>query len=1018
MTRSRQVAAVLMLAGVSLSAQQPASPPPAAVTSQPPTFKLGVNDIDVDVVVTDAQGHAVRGLTKDDFRVFEDGKPQDISAFSAVEIPVGPKQPSDVKATPPSDVVSNAQPFDGRLYVMVIDDLHTQPGEAPRLKAVAQQFVREDFGSTDLMMVMHTAGAADASQTFTNDKKLLSAAIEGTSGLDVGRQLSQGDGYSFDQMQAADARSTLATLQAVVGRLANVKTRRKAILFLSGGIDYDIRNLVPDDGGHALMNVEPGAQTSSNQWGTAVMDAMRAAVDAAMRANVAIYSIDPRGLASPGGLAQDSLRALAEETGGSAVVGRNDFGPAFQRIVADNSAYYVLAYAGTERRDGKFHTIDVRVDRPGVTVKARRGYTALKPNAKSTTEKVDESAWIREALDSPFPLSSVTLDLFATAFKDSAKNASVLVGTELRGSDLELTDGDTIQIAYDAVDAKGKTFGARIETVTLHPKPETQARIEQTGIRVLNRMNLPPGNYKLRVAARDGSGRLGSVFENLVVPDFSKPLMLSGVVLTSTTASATPTPKADDALRQLLPGPPGGLRAFPQMDTAAFYTEAYDNEAGAPHIVDLRATVTDDSGRTFFKTVETRSSAELRSGSGRVGFTARVPLSDLPVGSYTLTVTAESRGGGIPAATRQVGFFVTPGRTAVPTDATPVAPVPCCPNAAAYEVDVRAFAHGDRTAAAVAIVRAPLSQLQHGLSSIDARDMRLLQDAAAMHLVLAARAMEAERYEEMLVQLAVSDAIFQRIRFSAEDPQFASNWYIASAVMQINAVDIDAAEALVGRGIKANVAPAEMRLSAGIVHETAAGLESRRIASACASCPNATLLRGYGPGIARPMTAPEWSDQRQRTAELNEAEDAYRQSLEADATMEEARLRLGRTLLLEGKGRDARVELARVVNESRDARLSYLAHLFLADLSDRAADNDGAVREYSAALAISPSSREAYIGLSNLALRAGDDRQARDYIEQWMRRPTSTVVDPWNEYQRGLDQLEPALQALLRIISQ
>ena len=172
---------------------------------------------------------------------------------------------------------------------MLIDDLHTQPGDVLRLKAVAHQFVRDDLGSTDLMAVIHTNRPA-GNQTFTNDQQQLTAAIDRTGGAEGGRQLTQGDGYSFDEMQAADARSTLATLQSVVSRLVNLKTRRKALLLFSGGIDYDIRNLVPDDGGHALMNVEPGARTSSNQWGTAVMDAMRTAIDAAMRANVAVYS--------------------------------------------------------------------------------------------------------------------------------------------------------------------------------------------------------------------------------------------------------------------------------------------------------------------------------------------------------------------------------------------------------------------------------------------------------------------------------------------------------------------------------------------------------------------------------------------------------------------------------------------------------------------------------------------------------------------------------------------------------
>ena len=439
----------------------------------------------------------------------------------------------------------------------------------------------------------------------------------------------------------------------------------------------------------------------------------------------------------------------------------------------------------------------------------------------------DASAWIRDALDDPIPLSSLTLDLFAAPFKGTATDASVLIGTELRGRDLQLTGGrDTIQIAYEAADARGKTFGARTETVTLNLKPETQARIEQTGIRVLNRMSLPPGDYQLRVAVRDGSGRLGSVFERLVVPDFNKPLTLSGIVLTSTTASATPTPKPDDALRTVLPASPGALRAFPQTDTLAFYAEAYDNQAGAPHDVEIRATVAGDDGRTLWKTTETRSAAEMRPGSRRTGFSSRVPLSGLAVGSYTLTVTAEWRGASVPAATKQVGFFVSPGRTVDATDAAPVVPVPCCPNAGAYDVDVRAFAHGDRGAAAIAIARAPAGELKRAIASIDDRDQALLEAASAMHLALAWRALEAGNVEGKNEQFRSSDTLFLKIARPSDTPAFVGAWYLAAVEICLAAAESAPCAALAERGVGEHVAPSLTYLADGIVHETAADLGS------------------------------------------------------------------------------------------------------------------------------------------------------------------------------------------------
>ena len=949
MSRSWRCAAILMFACVSLSAQQPkpAAPSPSADAAQPPTFRLAVNDVEVDVVVTDAQGQFLRGLNKNDFRLFEDGKPQDVSTLSLVDLPVvRTEQPPAGQPAPHGDVESNAQPFDGRLYVMVIDDLHTPPDQAQRIKLAARRFVEQDLNGNDVMAVLHTGGSQRADQAFTSDKALLLAAVDESSGRHLDSRASGPDGYSFDEMQAADARATLDTLRVVAGRLASVRHRRKTILFFSDGIDYDVRNLVPNDGGNALANVEPGARTVSNQWGEAVMSALRATVDAAMRANVAIYGIDPRGLAAPNDVADDSLRSLSEETGGIAVVQRNDFDAAYRRIVADNSSYYVLAYSRAEQHDGRFHKIDVRVNRAGVTVQARRGYLAPKSDARSAAASADDSASVRDVLDGPIPTSGLTIDLFAAPFKGAASDASVLVGTELRGRDLEMTGEDKVQLAYEAIDAAGRTFSGPTETITLNPKPETKARIERTGVRLLNRISLPPGQYQLRAAARDGSGRLGSVFSSVAVPDFSKsPLALSGIVLSSTTGSITPTARADDSLGGVLPAAPGALRTFPQTDTVAFYAEAYDNEAGAPHLVNLTARVADAGGRVLFNAADTRNSSELRVAGGRSGFTAHVPLKDLPVGSYALTMTAESLAGGVPPATRQLAFtVVAASRPMLPAaEATPAAAGRCCPNAAAYESYVRAFARGDRAAASIAIARASADDLKRAVSSINDRDPELLEAAAVMHLELTWRAIEAGNIEERHEQFRSSDTLFQKIRPSG-NPAFVGAWYVAAVEVCLAAVEPTACAAVAQRGVSQKVASAQTHLAEGIVHETNADLEARRAAvnppqnrELCRDCPGP---RDYGNRIG------DYAGNKQRAANLDGAERAYRQVLQSDPTAEEARLRLGRILSLKGKDAAARTELDSLVRDTHDSRISYLAHVFLANLAAGRRESDAAAREY------------------------------------------------------------------------
>jgi len=147
-------------------------------------------------------------------------------------------------------------------------------------------------------------------------------------------------------------------------------------------------------------------------------------------------------------------------------------------------------------------------------------------------------------------------------------------------------------------------------------------------------------------------------------PDFAKlPLSISGVVLASA-ASREPTVRPDEALRQVLPGPPGASRSFPQNDDVAMFVEVYDNETAKPHKVDIVTTVTTDEGAVMAKTEEVRDSSELQGRRGGYGYGTRIATKGLTPGSYVLAVSARSRLGDAPAAERRVQFTVTPPRVA------------------------------------------------------------------------------------------------------------------------------------------------------------------------------------------------------------------------------------------------------------------------------------------------------------------------------------------------------------------
>jgi VWFA-related protein len=696
----------VFLMGTALTAGQAQAPVPAPAQQPPPvqqptapTFKVRVDYVEVDTVVTDKQGKFVRDLTKEDFQVLEDGKPQTIAQFTTVDIPVERTDHPLFAASPiEPDVRTNEKPFDGRVYVMVVDDLHTLFGRSLRVKTAAKQFIEQRLGANDLMAIVHTAGPSNGNQEFTNNKRLLLAAVDKTQGrkLDSAtinktneynntqgiRQPGDALNDPDDAERAFNARSSLDTLKNVADWFGSVRGRRKAILFVSEGIDYDINDIIP-------------AQGSNHQGASMVMDATRDAISSATRSNVAIYGIDPRGLTDLGDesitvgafpddtslgvgtsslfnevrLSQDSLRTLSDETGGFAVVNRNDFTTAFQRIQEDNSSYYVLAYYPPDPRPGRFHKIDVRVTRPGLTVRGRRAYVTPKKvdDKNNKTTKSVTTPEVREALDSPLPVSGLTMHVFFSPFKGAAPNASVLMGVELRGRDMALSQTDSLQLSYIAIDVNGKIKGGNTDSLTMAAlKPETKARIEQTGLRLLNRMDLPPGKYQVRIAAQDsGSASVGAVQYDLDVPDFAKaPFSMSGIVMTSPLGSALPTARADEQLKPVMPGPPIARRNFPQNDEITLFAEVYDNAGKQPHKVDITCTVTADEGKVMFKTDETRDSSDLGGQRGGYGYTTKIPMKDLAPGRYVLKVEAASRLKDTPTVAREVEFTVEPARTA------------------------------------------------------------------------------------------------------------------------------------------------------------------------------------------------------------------------------------------------------------------------------------------------------------------------------------------------------------------
>jgi VWFA-related protein len=697
---ARGMGVALLLLATAISAQTPAAPGDASERSQV-TFKVEVNYVEVDARVVDARGEFIRTLKKEDFQLLEDGKVQAISTFALVDVPVVlPEKPLIAGQPDEPDVVSNARAFDGRLYIIVLDDLHTDALRSQRVRIAARRFIEQNLGANDLGAVVVTSGQSDAVQNLTGDRRLLLRAVD----MFVGQKLRNAtlekiglynDGVSTGSIQPNDrisdpssqerlfhSRRAIDSIRAVAEWLGGVRGRRKALVLFSEGIDYDVTDVFDSPGNQ--FNFEKAD-------GDVIASSTRDAVAAATRSGVVIYAVDPRGLTAMGDelielgsladatpppsdpgqpgqssarsdlglsslymqlqLSQDSLRALAEPTGGFAAVNSNDFTKAFERIQEENSSYYVMGYyPSNERRDGKFRKIDVRVTSPGLTVQARRGYIAPRtkpaPRAPSSSDSGSDPAiaGFRDLIENPLPVSGLTMDVSAVSFKGEGRNTSVTVVTTARGRDLTLTERDgkatgELNMFVGAFDKDGKVKASERPKVTLALRPETYRVLKEHGVRVISRLQLPPGRYELRVIGRESSSRLqGSVHHHLEVPDFGKePFSLSGIVLAST-ADASSALGADRLLGGGLPAPPTTSREFPVGSELAVLAELYNNQASA-HKIDITRSVLSSDGQLISR--EEGVIDAPRNSSYR--YMTTVPLNGLRPGMYVLRISARAR---------------------------------------------------------------------------------------------------------------------------------------------------------------------------------------------------------------------------------------------------------------------------------------------------------------------------------------------------------------------------------------
>jgi VWFA-related protein len=343
-------------------------------TPQPPVFRGGTELVQVDAIVTDGSSKPVTDLSAADFELFDDGALVPISAFRFVA-----PAPADWH----DDVVSPIRSVDDerreaeregvRLFAMFLDEYHVQSHDAMRVVAALSEFVNH-LPPSDLLAVYGPWDSVlDVRYTHDREAALRRVrAFEGRQGPHVmGR-------YPLDE--GLRMQISTSAVDGIITHLGGLSDGRKSLVIVS----------------ERLTAIEALGATGLERIG-ADADFMSGVIRAANRYNVALYPLDPIGLTEFSTPQTDIFRVLASETGGIAMVNRNDYAGVLGQVTRDASAYYLLGYAPTHPNDGKFHKISVRVKRRGLSVRARSGYLATKIAA--TTAVAPPPREVASALD-------------------------------------------------------------------------------------------------------------------------------------------------------------------------------------------------------------------------------------------------------------------------------------------------------------------------------------------------------------------------------------------------------------------------------------------------------------------------------------------------------------------------------------------------------------------------------------------------------------------------------------------
>jgi VWFA-related protein len=689
----------------------------AAAANQSSVIRSSSDLVRIDVEVTDKSGKPIKGLTPDKFTITEDGKAQKISIFTFQDIEkMETAKEEDTKPivvaidTPESPATTEAisnQVRDHRMLVLFFDLTSMQTDDIQRAHDSALKFVQKQMTNADLVAVVTYAARLTVWADFTNDRAKLEKAVaqltpDVASNLaDLSYAAAQNGEYDVQQYTGAaytadetefNAFNTDQKLLAVQG-LVNVLSAipgRKAVIEFTGGI---------------------------TQTGEENRTELRAATDAANRADVSIYSIDARGLfaEAPGGDAttnsatgtsmftgasvfhqmdsrqdsRDTLATLSSDTGGRAFFDLGDLSEAFPKIQQENGGYYLLGYylGGNVKHDGSWRSIHVKVNAAGAHVHYREGYYA--PRDFQHLQKEDRQAQLADAMGSDHPVVELPIAVETSMFRLSDGQTYVPIAAKISASALDWAEKHGRKEAEFDFAAQVRAYpnsrsvAELQDTIQVHLDPARFQQINQSSLVYQGGVVLSPGKYRLKFLARENeSGRIGTFEQDIVVPQAQPDrIVLSSVLLSSQLVpidkSTEVQTKAQGVRAKLTSSPlemsgekivPSVTRFFTQGQTLYVFFQAYYPEKSDK--ADKFDPDTLRAGLIFFRNgiqvnaTPLLSAMQVDPKSRTASFRISLPLAKLSAGRYTAQAVV------IAAGTQHSAF----GRAYLAIERPPVVP--------------------------------------------------------------------------------------------------------------------------------------------------------------------------------------------------------------------------------------------------------------------------------------------------------------------------------------------------------